>query len=313
MKKTKSADLSIPTFSIIVPTFNRATRLQKLINSLLNIEYPKSLYEIIVIDDGSEDNTLEILKSYGDQIYYYSIENSERGFARNYGASKSKFEYLNFFDSDDICLPNHLICAASVIITNKFPEFIAQGFEMKTDDGKTTFKTNWRENEILNKKLYQNILGCDGVFMRKDIAKENKFSTDRRIAGSEDWLLWLQIAHKYPIIASQAITHYGIEHPGRSIHDSKLRKISEKTKILIRKISKFNYTYNGINIKKLSQNYLRLELSQHLTSDNSAINKIRGIVLSTKSFWSYPKFNLLKLYILSFTNFFGITASRKKN
>ena len=110
--------MSIPTFSIIVPTFNRASSLPNVINSLINIEYPKELFEIIVINDGSEDNTLEVLKSYENYISFYSIENSERGYARNYGASKSKFKYLNFFDSDDLCLPNHLICAAGTIITN---------------------------------------------------------------------------------------------------------------------------------------------------------------------------------------------------
>ena len=186
--------MSIPTFSIIVPTFNRASSLPKVINSLINIEYPKELFEIIVINDGSEDNTLEVLRSYENYISYYSIKNSERGYARNYGASKSKFKYLNFFDSDDLCLGNHLICAAGTIITNNFPEFIAQGFEMKTEDGKTTFKTNWRGNELLNKKLYKNILSCDGVFIRSDIALENNFSNDRKLSGSEDWLLWFQIA-----------------------------------------------------------------------------------------------------------------------
>ena len=303
--------MSIPTFSIVIPSFNRALRLPKVIESLINIEYPRELFEIIVVNDGSVDNTIEVLKSYEDYISFYSIENSERGYARNFGASKSQFQYLNFFDSDDICLPNHLICAASAIVTNNFPEFIAQGFEMKTEEGKTTYKTNWKSNEILNNKLYTNILGCDGVFIRRDIALEYKFSNNRKISGSEDWLLWFQIAHKYPIIASDAITHYGIEHSERSVYMTSTKNVLEKTNLLLKIISTFDLTYNGFDLKSASKNYLKLELSQYLTSDKSLLNKIKGIIISTKSFWNNPNSDLLKLYILSFTNFFGITSSRR--
>ncbi len=302
--------MDLPTFSIIVPTYNRANMLVKLINSFLKINYPKVLYEIIVVDDGSNDNTRNILENFSTKIKFYSIKNSERGYARNYGASKSKFEYLNFFDSDDICLPNHLICAAASIITYNFPEFIAQGFQLRNENDKVYYSSSWKLYESLNKQLYKNIIGCDGVFIRQDIAKENKFSEDRKLSGSEDWYLWFQLAHKYKLHSSPAITHYGIEHKGRSIYKADLKQISEKTKILINLIKNFKNPNDKIDLKSLSITYLKLDLCQYLTANKKIINKIKGVIISSFAFWANPSLDLLKLYILCLTNCFNITKSR---
>ena len=303
-------NFKFPTFSIIVPTYNRAERIKLLIKSLLKINYPKENFEIIIVNDGSKDNTLEILEPFSNDLKVYTIKNSERGFARNYGASKSKNQYLNFFDSDDICLPNHLISAASTIINYDFPEFIAQGYQLKRDNGEIIFSTKWELNRTLNKFLYKNILGCDGVFIRSDVAKKNKFIEDRVFAGSEDWILWFKIAHKYPIYASPPITHYGIEHNNRSVNNLTIGQIENKIEKLISIISNFKGHSKKIDLRNKSIRYLNIELSQYLTSSNHIKKKIIGIFRSSKSFWSSPGISFLKLYILCITNFFCITKSR---
>ena len=76
-------------FSIIIPTYNRATFVTKSINSFLKQKYKN--FEIIIIDDGSTDETRELLKQFNDErIKYYFQKNLERGAARNYGFSKKK-------------------------------------------------------------------------------------------------------------------------------------------------------------------------------------------------------------------------------
>ena len=91
-------NFKIPTFSIIVPTYNRAKRIKLLINSLLKIKYPKENYEIIIVNDGSKDDTLEILEPFSNHLKGYTIKNSERGFARNYLISNKvkPFEHIKF-------------------------------------------------------------------------------------------------------------------------------------------------------------------------------------------------------------------------
>jgi len=302
--------LKMPTFSIIVPTFNRASTIARLLESLINITYPRDLYEIIVVNDGSTDNTIDVLNRFSNNIKIYTIDNSERGYARNYGASKSKYKYINFFDSDDICLANHLLSAASSIVTYNFPEVIAQGYQLRKENGEVIYTSKWKLYETLNQHLYNNIIGCDGVFIREDIAKEYKFTEDRNISGSEDWYLWFELAHKFPIYASPSISHYGIEHSGRSIYQTKSSFMHNKFRILISLISSFKGYNKNIDLRSKAISYLKLELSQYLTSDSSFRSKLNGILTSSIAFFSNPLVRFLKLYLLSFSNSFGFTKSR---
>src|SRR6476660_9734655 len=109
-------------FSVVVPTYNRADLITKTLQSLLNQQYTN--YEIIVVDDGSTDNTEEVVKSLDNQrIIYVKKNNAERAAARNYGAAMAKGEYINFFDSDDLAYPNHMSEAIRIIKQHQKPEW----------------------------------------------------------------------------------------------------------------------------------------------------------------------------------------------
>ena len=109
-------------FSIIIPTYNRAKFITKTINSFLKQKYQN--FEIIIIDDGSTDETKKLINQFDDRrIKYYFQLNSERGIARNYGFSKSKGDYINFFDSDDLAYDNHLSSAFEILSSKKLDIF----------------------------------------------------------------------------------------------------------------------------------------------------------------------------------------------
>ncbi len=95
-------------FSIIIPTHNRASFLPKAIDSVL--EQSISNWELIVVDDGSTDNTAEVVKEFlsDNRIKYHYQENSERGAARNKGIALSSGDFLTFMDSDEYMDNNRL-------------------------------------------------------------------------------------------------------------------------------------------------------------------------------------------------------------
>lgn len=93
--------------SVIIPCFNAQIWLREAINSCLQQTYPH--IEIIVIDDGSTDNSLEIIKSYGERIIWESFPENQGGcYARNRGFAISKGEYIQFLDADDYILPEKI-------------------------------------------------------------------------------------------------------------------------------------------------------------------------------------------------------------
>lgn len=98
--------MKAPLISVIIPTYNRAKYVTKVIDSVLSQTYTD--YEIIVVDDGSTDNTREVLGSYMDKITYKYQENAGVSAARNTGIRIASGQWIAFLDSDDIWLPDKL-------------------------------------------------------------------------------------------------------------------------------------------------------------------------------------------------------------
>ena len=92
--------------SVIIPCFNAERWLREAIDSCLQQTYPE--IEIVVVDDGSTDNSLEIIKSYGDKIIWESGANRGGNYARNRGFALSSGEYIQYLDSDDYLLPEKI-------------------------------------------------------------------------------------------------------------------------------------------------------------------------------------------------------------
>ena len=94
--------------SVIIPTYNRSSFLKEAIQSVLNQSYNN--FEIIVIDDGSEDETEKVIQSFNDsRIKYLKREHTgSPAFIRNQGMKIAKGEYIAFLDSDDLWFPHKL-------------------------------------------------------------------------------------------------------------------------------------------------------------------------------------------------------------
>lgn len=109
-------------FSVIIPTFNRVDLTVQTIDSVLSQKFKD--YELIVVNDGSTDNTAEVLESYGNRIITINKENSGAEKSRNAGAEIAKGEYLCFFDSDDLMFPWTLEVYNNVIENQNFPPLV---------------------------------------------------------------------------------------------------------------------------------------------------------------------------------------------
>jgi len=110
--------------SVIIPTFNRATRLPRAVESCLSQPYDR--VEVIVIDDGSKDNTPEVLYALSskwgkDHFRWFRQENKGACLARNLGLEKMKGEFVQFLDSDDLLLPDKFVIQTEALVNSNFP------------------------------------------------------------------------------------------------------------------------------------------------------------------------------------------------
>jgi hypothetical protein len=102
-KQTDSEKFRI---GVVIPTYNRASLISETLDSILRQTHQPS--EIVVVDDGSTDNTEEVVRRFGPSVQYVRIENSGECRARNVGVSFSQSEYVAFCDSDDLWHPEKL-------------------------------------------------------------------------------------------------------------------------------------------------------------------------------------------------------------
>lgn len=115
--------MSNPLFSIIIPTFNRKALIGPTLDSVFAQELTD--YEILIVDDGSTDGTLDVVRGYGDRVRVIPQDHKGCAAARNLGARHAVGEYLAFLDSDDLWFPWTLALFAEVIAAHDSPTIVA--------------------------------------------------------------------------------------------------------------------------------------------------------------------------------------------
>jgi glycosyltransferase involved in cell wall biosynthesis len=224
-------------FSIIIPTYNRAHLINDTIQSVLQQDYND--YELIIIDDGSNDLTGEVVsriieENKDKRIFYYYKENGERAAARNYGLKKAKGDYVNFFDSDDVLYSDHLSEANRVISNSPHTEIFHLRYEVVNEKGKKISEGPVLSTPANALLIEGNFLSCNGVFIKREIALQNLFNEDRQLSGVEDWELWLRLGSKYAIQFSNKITSAIINHDERSVLAANKEKLVTRMSLLIK-------------------------------------------------------------------------------
>lgn len=175
-----------PRVSVIIPAYNSAKYLPEAIESVFNQTYTD--YEIIVINDGSTDNTNEVVKPYLDQIRYFEQENQGVSETRNRGIYLARGELIAFLDADDIFMPYKL--KEKVAVFDARPEIgiVNSGFRIIEEDGTEVMDVErWREIPDLTPEiwlLHKPVLPSAMMFRRQWLERVNGF--DRRFFASED-------------------------------------------------------------------------------------------------------------------------------
>ena len=120
--------------SVIIPAYNGDRYISAGIDSVLAQTY--SEYEIIVVDDGSTDNTSEVVKQYGDRVNYLSQTNQGVAASRNLGLAAARGEYIAFLDQDDVFLPHKLSTQVALLDRDSALGMINSGWQIVDERGK---------------------------------------------------------------------------------------------------------------------------------------------------------------------------------
>jgi glycosyltransferase involved in cell wall biosynthesis len=209
------------SFSVIVPLYNKEKYIKRTINSILNQTYRN--FEIIVVNDGSTDNSLSIVKSIKDKrIKIYSRKHEGVSCARNFGIKKATGEYIAFLDADDKWDKNFL--QEILRLQHKYPKFkfFATAYKIMYSDNKKDRNLEVRmlpyKREVFVVKNYLKLIAENNFFMhigavviKKDVFKETGFFLPTKpikkneVVLFENFNLYLRILEKYKIVYSRKV------------------------------------------------------------------------------------------------------------
>jgi glycosyltransferase involved in cell wall biosynthesis len=205
-----------PFFSVILTTYNRATVLVQAIESVLNQTFLD--FELLIVDDGSPDNTRQQVEKYADKrlSYFYQV-NKGAGAARNAGISNARGRYICFLDDDDAYLPNHLAALNAAIIAKKEPVAMFRTFaEVHTKDRATEKQAVvLRNNQHALEYIFKNVMYLPNVCVHNSVFQKQVFN--ETLPLNIDYDMWIRILLEYPLYEVEEITTIINFHGGDSI------------------------------------------------------------------------------------------------
>ena len=184
-------------FSIIIPTFNRADALARCLQSLVDQEFTN--FEVLVCDDGSTDQTKDIIAKFSDKLelhYFYFQNTGGPAHPRNVGIQNAKGKWICFLDSDDWFTSNKLLFISNINLNNY--DFIYHNLNVVVDGIiiKKIRTRNLNRNDAYHDLLFNlNAIPTSSVCVRRSVLERtNGFKETKELIGLEDYHLWLNIA-----------------------------------------------------------------------------------------------------------------------
>jgi glycosyltransferase involved in cell wall biosynthesis len=189
--------------SIIITTHNRPHLLARAVESAHSAS--RRDVEVVVVDDASIDDTAHVCRRLQNVKYVRVERNQGVAFARNVGIHASRGEYLSFLDDDDVRLEGSLDEQIAALDSTPEAGFIYGQALLGRQDGSATgeyYPAHCPQGDIFWKLLAQNFMPCGTVLFRRS-SLERAGPLDPRIAGIDDWDLWVRVAEVYPALSQE--------------------------------------------------------------------------------------------------------------
>ena len=216
--------------SVIIPTYNRAAWICDAVDSVLAQDFRP--FEIIVVDDGSTDDTAERLKGYGSRIITLAQPNRGVSAARNAGIHGSRGEFIAFLDSDDLWEKKKL-SSQMVFFRNNPDALICQTGEIWIRNGKRVNPMNKHKKlsgMIFEPSLRLCLVSPSAVMIKRTLLDQVGLF-DETLPACEDYDLWLRIALRHPVYTTES--SHVIKRGG---HDDQLSRAPGLDQFRIRSI-----------------------------------------------------------------------------
>jgi glycosyltransferase involved in cell wall biosynthesis len=192
----------MPQISVVIPVYNGEKTIKETIESVLAQDFTD--YEIIIINDGSQDSTLKIIATISDpRIQVFSYSNAGLSASRNRGFAHSCGRYIAFLDADDLWTSNKLSQQLKALqehpqaaVAYSWTNFIDESSNLVRIGSRVTITGNVYPNLLLGNFLES---GSNALICKHALAEVGDF--DESLRAAEDWDMWLRLSQQYNFVA----------------------------------------------------------------------------------------------------------------
>jgi glycosyltransferase involved in cell wall biosynthesis len=189
-----------PLVSVVIPSYNCARYILQAVESALDQSYPS--VEIVVVDDGSTDETAELLERYRDRIRYIHQANRGLAGARNAGIRNARGDFVAFLDSDDVWFREKLEQQVAALLANPRAGLVHTDCLYRNEQSGTYYTLDRPRHELADNCYRRLFFGncihvSTAVVPRKCLEKVGLFEEAPPMRGVEDYDLWLRLARHY--------------------------------------------------------------------------------------------------------------------
>jgi GT2 family glycosyltransferase len=223
----------MPHVSVIIPAYNAEAFIDDTVRSALDQTYRD--LEVIVVDDGSTDGTLEKLRTYGSRIRVHRQANGGVARARNSGVTLATGSWIAFLDADDLWLPHKIERQLAFDdVPMSFTDRLNIGVLGDLPEVQSAC-TPMRGGDVFVPLLRENFITSTSVMIRRELfAQLGGFYTG--LNGTEDWDLWIRVAEQQPIgFVNEPLVQY--RHHAGGISRNYARMSRERTEVIARALS----------------------------------------------------------------------------
>lgn len=279
-----------PKFSVIIPVRNREKLVVRAIESVLAQQSDD--FEVICVENGSEDKTPEVLQTLADRdsrVRVFNLDHGDRCIARNKGLSEAHGEWICFLDSDDVYKNNHLKTLEDCI--ERYPDQRAFATTLAHQGGSKNEFAKLHETAMnLGHFIENNPLQLNQLCMNRSLVDNVSFCESESLPIAEDWLFFRELSMRADIFKVNTVTVELFDHEGRTMVQSDALEIGRynqrSTELFIERNQVSSTIANGMLAHVFLLNAAILLEAGHKKHGRENLNRSAGFLRN----WLKPRF-----------------------
>ena len=290
-----------PAVSVVIATYNRSALLQETIESVLKQSFQD--FELIVVDDGSTDDTEAALKSYGDRLRYFRQENRGPSAARNFGVTQARAAWISIQDSDDICAPDHLEILYRCAERNPDLGMVFANGAYIDDPGGKNIIPQKKSKRLAEKGVrLSDLFSTSIVRLQAALLSKKAFlavgGLDESLRIAMDLDLALRFFMRFPVLYIDRIVFFYRRHEGNIGRNNELRLL-ENLRVMEKLVHEFPSAIETLGRQKINRRrayrYYRLSKSRWKAGEkDKARDALRQAILLRPFFLKYRLYQILE-------------------